>query len=202
LTPPKLAWLEGRAGEAIALWQRALENEEAIDMMGQAAETRLRLAAALLAQGGTVTEAAAAVAPVFARTGVDGGPGGALLAGEPLRQLAAVHWDGALPEAQQAQLRAWWAMVAECRVAAASAPQGAAAVPPAAGAETLTARELEVLARIAAGDSNKLIARAFDLSLHTVKRHVANILGKVGAESRGQAAAWYRASEKLGRVPE
>ena len=57
----------------------------------------------------------------------------------------------------------------------------------------LSAREREVLERIAAGDSNKLIARAFDLSPHTVKRHVANILDKLGAGSRGQAAAWFRA---------
>jgi LuxR family transcriptional regulator, maltose regulon positive regulatory protein len=48
-----------------------------------------------------------------------------------------------------------------------------------------------VLARLAAGDSNKLIARAFDLSPHTVKRHVANILDKLDLRSRGQAAAWY-----------
>ena len=59
-------------------------------------------------------------------------------------------------------------------------------------APLLSSREREVLARIAAGDSNKLIARAFDLSPHTVKRHVANILDKLGVESRGQAAAWYR----------
>jgi LuxR family maltose regulon positive regulatory protein len=56
----------------------------------------------------------------------------------------------------------------------------------------LSAREREVLARIAAGDSNKLIARAFDLSPHTVKRHVANILDKLGVQTRGQAAALYR----------
>lgn len=49
-----------------------------------------------------------------------------------------------------------------------------------------------MLARIAAGDSNKLIARAFALSPHTVKRHVANILDKLGAHTRGQAAALYR----------
>ena len=55
----------------------------------------------------------------------------------------------------------------------------------------LSAREFEVLARIAAGDSNKLIARAFDLSPHTVKRHVANILDKLALNSRGQAAAWF-----------
>ena len=62
------------------------------------------------------------------------------------------------------------------------------------GHDVLSEREREVLARLAAGDSNKLIARAFDLSPHTVKRHVANILDKLGVQSRGQAAAWYRAN--------
>jgi LuxR family maltose regulon positive regulatory protein len=42
---------------------------------------------------------------------------------------------------------------------------------------------------MAVGDSNKLIARRFDLSPHTVKRHVANILDKLGVDTRGQAAA-------------
>jgi LuxR family maltose regulon positive regulatory protein len=60
----------------------------------------------------------------------------------------------------------------------------------------LSGRELEVLQRIAAGDSNKLIARGLDLSLHTVKRHVANILGKLAVDTRGQAAAWYRAQAR------
>ena len=58
--------------------------------------------------------------------------------------------------------------------------------------EPLTARERAVLERIAAGDSNKLIARALDISPHTVKRHVANILDKLGLSSRGQASAWLR----------
>ena len=47
---------------------------------------------------------------------------------------------------------------------------------------------------MSAGDSNKLIARAFDLSPHTVKRHVANILDKLGVATRGQAAARWRES--------
>ena len=46
------------------------------------------------------------------------------------------------------------------------------------------------------GDSNKVIARAFDLSPHTVKRHVANILDKLALQSRGQAAAWLRANPR------
>lgn len=56
----------------------------------------------------------------------------------------------------------------------------------------LTGREREVLALLGEGLSNKLIARRLDLSLHTVKRHVANILGKLDAGSRAQAAHWFR----------
>lgn len=56
----------------------------------------------------------------------------------------------------------------------------------------LSARELEVLQFIASGHSNKVIARELDLSPHTVKRHVARILGRLGVDSRGKAAHWYR----------
>lgn len=59
----------------------------------------------------------------------------------------------------------------------------------------LTERELEVLAQVAAGASNKHVARDLDLSLHTVKRHVANILDKLDCASRGQAADLYRRHE-------
>lgn len=57
---------------------------------------------------------------------------------------------------------------------------------------TLTERELEVLEQVASGAGNKHIARALDLSLHTVKRHIANILDKLDCASRGQAADLYR----------
>lgn len=56
----------------------------------------------------------------------------------------------------------------------------------------LSERELEVLARVAHGDGNKDIARRLGLSLHTVKRHIANILGKLDCVSRRQAAELYR----------
>src|SRR5688500_1449543 len=54
----------------------------------------------------------------------------------------------------------------------------------------LTEREEQILRRIAAGNSNKTIARTLDLIPHTIKRHVANILAKLGVSSRIQAATW------------
>jgi LuxR family maltose regulon positive regulatory protein len=45
---------------------------------------------------------------------------------------------------------------------------------------------------LADSQSNKLIARALDLSPHTVKRHVARILDRLDLASRMEAGAWYR----------
>lgn len=56
-----------------------------------------------------------------------------------------------------------------------------------ASVEGLTPRELEVLALIAAGASNKLIARRLGISTHTAKFHVARVLEKLGAVSRAEA---------------
>ena len=69
--------------------------------------------------------------------------------------------------------------------------QSAAAAEPsnrdADGTPQLTAREIEVLAALADGASNKEIARRLDISFHTVKFHVAAILDKLEAESRTEA---------------
>jgi DNA-binding CsgD family transcriptional regulator/tetratricopeptide (TPR) repeat protein len=53
----------------------------------------------------------------------------------------------------------------------------------------LTGRELEVLRLVAAGQSNKEIATALFISPKTASVHVSNILGKLGAASRTEAAA-------------
>ena len=50
--------------------------------------------------------------------------------------------------------------------------------------EDLTPRELEVLDHLAAGLSNKAIAKALDISENTVKFHVAALLSKFGVGSR------------------
>lgn len=54
--------------------------------------------------------------------------------------------------------------------------------------DPLTARELEILALIAAGRSNKGIARELDITENTVKSHVHKILGKTVTNSRTEAA--------------
>jgi DNA-binding NarL/FixJ family response regulator len=54
----------------------------------------------------------------------------------------------------------------------------------------LTPRELDVLRLVAQGLSNPDIARRLGRSEHTVHRHLANILGKLGLSSRAAAAAW------------
>jgi DNA-binding NarL/FixJ family response regulator len=53
----------------------------------------------------------------------------------------------------------------------------------------LTRRELEVLALVARGSTNREIAGALVISEHTVARHVQNILAKVGVSSRTAASA-------------
>ncbi|MEV7044358.1 response regulator transcription factor [Amycolatopsis sp. NPDC051061] len=54
-------------------------------------------------------------------------------------------------------------------------------------AKTLTRREAEVLRLVATGLSNSDIAAALVISLETVKTHVGNIFGKLGAANRSQA---------------
>ncbi|MFB6840849.1 LuxR C-terminal-related transcriptional regulator [Streptomyces sp. NPDC056361] len=55
-------------------------------------------------------------------------------------------------------------------------------------------REVEVLRHLALGHRNRRIAEELHISESTVKFHVANILGKLGVDSRGEAAALFHAA--------
>ncbi|YCK33072.1 response regulator [Actinomadura sp. ATCC 39365] len=91
-----------------------------------------------------------------------------------VQAVRAVHHGQVLlaPEAAEAML---------------SAPAPAAAVP---GPAPLTEREREVLALIAAGRSNREIARSLAVAEKTVKTHVSNVLMKLGVQDRTQAALY------------
>ena len=54
----------------------------------------------------------------------------------------------------------------------------------------LSSREIAILERIVRGDSNKHVARFFNIAEPTVKAHVKAILRKLGANNRTQAAIW------------
>ena len=71
--------------------------------------------------------------------------------------------------------------------AAAKLVAAIAQTPTEASGDALTTRELEVLAQLGAGMSNKRIARELEISESTVKAHVGRVLAKLGVADRTQA---------------
>jgi DNA-binding NarL/FixJ family response regulator len=53
--------------------------------------------------------------------------------------------------------------------------------------DSLTPREVEVLEQVASGNSNKQVAERLSISEDTVKAHMRNVLGKLGANDRTHA---------------
>jgi LuxR family maltose regulon positive regulatory protein len=198
----RLAEADRRWEDALRGYEAALQDELTLAPYGQARETRVRVAHALVRLG-RIGAAARALDLVFERVRTHADLGGVLFAGrDALETLARTAWGPHLEAAQAGLLRQWAAHLGRAVPVPIEMPPasalGAASPPLLANghaASLLSSREQEVLSRLAAGDSNKLIARTFDLSPHTVKRHVANILDKLALESRGQAAAWYRGQQ-------
>ena len=71
----------------------------------------------------------------------------------------------------------------------ASSGQGSGQALSTQSSELLTEREREVLRLLAAGRSNQAIAQELVVAVGTVKRHVNNIMSKLGVQSRLEAAA-------------
>jgi LuxR family maltose regulon positive regulatory protein len=189
-------------GDAAAAVQALREQVPANECTQYYSGSRSRL---LLADAyrllGRMPEAAATLAPWLADVAAGGHVGGAVVAGSRVMDaLASAPWGDALGAAEIQRL----AGIAALLRGGAGSGGGAAATDgdPSSGVAAadratprpagLSEREWEVLAMLAAGDSNKIIARRLDLSPFTVKRHVANILSKLGVESRGHAAAKFR----------
>jgi DNA-binding NarL/FixJ family response regulator len=66
----------------------------------------------------------------------------------------------------------------------------------------LTARELDVLRLLGAGQANKTIAAGLGITERTARTHVSRILAKLGLSSRTQAALWAARHEAGARPPQ
>ena len=180
---------DGRLDEARERLESAVVDSAEVDTLSLDTTARMALARVHV-RCGDAQAAWTVLGPVVRQAREAGEPVGVLVTG----RAACAELAAALAPAEFAAERAWLAGLLADRpepaLAAAAAVHEASASP--AGEIALTDREQEVLTCIAAGDSNKLIARELDLSPHTVKRHVANILAKLALDSRGQAAAWHR----------
>lgn len=177
----RLRWLTGADGvpaaDLVAAWQGAVEAFVALGHPFETARSQVRLAAVhrahgradeadrLLSDARTTAERLGAV-PLLAEIGRTAGP-----------RLRAVE-PGSRAAGPVSRVTG--------RTPAPDAP-GAADGPPA-----LTRREHEVLGLVAQGRSNGEIARELFISTKTVSVHVSNILGKLGAASRTEAAALAR----------
>ena len=179
---------------AVRAGVRALLDGDGIRVVGEAA-TLAALAPAL--QEADVLLVADDLAPTEAARLLPDGVallflGDSRAAVAALRALAPRTW-GLLPlDASNAALRA----------AILALGQGLTVLPPPlaapllgsdAGAEALveplTSRELEVLEQVSYGLANKEIARALQISEHTVKFHLSAIFGTLGASSRTEAVS-------------
>ena len=151
-----------------------LQNRIHIDYF--AGDARVALAALLL-RDGRDEEALKTFAPVLARHERYGTPGAVAWEGSPARPL--------LRLARANNVHAAFA-TRVMQVMGDESEEPTIVTP---GGEPLTSREVEVLRLIAGGASNAGIADRLGISVHTVKRHVANVLHKLGAASRAEAGA-------------
>jgi DNA-binding NarL/FixJ family response regulator len=163
-----------RADRDLAAWDTAATAWEAL---GQPEQTAV-----------TLTHAA--------RAALSGADGRSRESATALRDAAADRLRRAAPLAEQLRARPLSEQITDlARRAGISLPGNGTR--PAANQVGLTSRESEVLRHLAAGQSNKDIAAALFISPKTASVHVSNILAKLGAATRTEAAAKARSLRLL-----
>ncbi len=193
----RLLLAQGDPERALALLDRLEADAAAQCRAGSVIEIRALRALALGAAGdgaGAVTVLASALRlgcpQGYVRVFADEGPA---MAAVLSRLIAAQRSDqeAAVPLACLARLQ---------RAFGGATGGGDVANPQVPGlVEQLTSRELEVLAMLATGQSNRDIASDLVISLDTVKKHVSHLLGKLGAGNRTEAVARGRELGLTGR---
>jgi LuxR family maltose regulon positive regulatory protein len=173
---------------ALGLLDRLLDGAQKQGRAGSVIEIRALRALALAAGGEratAITELASALAMAapqgYVRVFADEGPPMAALLGD----LAAAQRDGHAA-ARQVPLGYLATVLRACGPGDAG-PAAGTAVPGL--IEPLTAREMQVLERLAAGSPNQRIADDLVVTVDTVKKHVTHVLGKLAAANRTEAVA-------------
>jgi LuxR family maltose regulon positive regulatory protein len=187
---------QNQPGQALHLLERLYARAAAQGRTGSLIEIQSLRALALAAQSDDVaaatalTEALTLACPQgYVRVFTDEGPPmaallGRLAAAQRTRQTAVTRAvsPGYLTRLARAFERD------SPRAGPAGSARTASAMAAAAGlVDPLTEREVEVLRLMAAGKPNKQIASELVVSLHTVKKHVTHVLGKLGAANRTEA---------------
>jgi DNA-binding CsgD family transcriptional regulator/tetratricopeptide (TPR) repeat protein len=163
LAQAELSRLEGNSNPE--RWQAATTAWNQLERPFDAAYARYRQAEALLAGGGSRTQAEAALRAAHQTT--------VTLGAGPLRREIELL-------AQRSRLRL---EEPKDRTTSPEAPPSPAA------SLGLTRREVEVLALVAEGQTNRQIGQALFITPKTASVHVSRILAKLGAAGRGEAAA-------------
>ena len=188
-----LAWMEQRYAEAEAELRVVLAVQEQVRYTTVISDVRVPLGALLL-QRNQADAALAAFLPALADAVAADAPGYLMCEGHiiaPLLRLAIarnIHADFAqrtwvlldtfvesIPNSQS--------LTSQSPIA--YRPSSNSQLP---SGEALTEREIEVLHALATGASNAEIAEQLTISPHTAKRHVANVLAKLNATTRTEAA--------------
>jgi len=179
--------VSGPEQRAWQLWYAAIDPRADDDGAGAASASASASAAARLDAADAAVAAweaidqpypAALALVVAAQVALAGGPSGREAAAARLRRAALLAEGlGARPLAEQ---------IAALLLRATGTGNGARTEPERLG---LTGRELEVLGLVTAGQSNREIAAALFISPKTASVHVSNILAKLGAATRTEAAA-------------
>jgi len=175
----KLALVDGDRATGLRTLRACAEAESATPLFNILGSARALLAGVLLDAGRTA-EALREIEAELAACQAQGAPGRILWEGGPaVRALRLARARGTHRELA-ARLLAEIGDAVEPRPASAAVGDGG---------ESLTPRELEVLAAIAGGAPNRAIADQLVVTERTVKAHVTSILAKLGVSSRTQAIA-------------
>jgi predicted ATPase/DNA-binding CsgD family transcriptional regulator len=188
-----IARRQGDQDRAVALCRESLDLCRDIDWKQGIAWCLTELAA-LLAAAGQPERAARTFGAAEAQHAVIAAPTPASDRIEYHAELAALRADldpGAFSLAwQEGRSAPVDDVIADALAVVRSGPNATlvpATMSPTAG---LSSREVEVLGLLADGQSNKQIAAALTLSIHTVERHLVNIYAKIGARGRADAVAF------------